>query len=346
MKLKAELAQEIVNSMMKQIPYNINMMNEDGVIIASGDKSRIGQAHLGANQVIKMKKTLPMVSEHGDHGQPGVNMPINYKDEIIGVVGITGSPERVVPLASLLKVATELLVEQSELQSKEDQKKTKLNRFLFRWIQPNNDPATIKNLKLEAEQLHIDLSLSRYVVDMKTSLAQARKIKLHFSDFLLNRADNTQIIITDSDETIAKIIEIADSKGIKIGISDKQQNIAKAFRQAQITVNLAAQLGIKDQRYSDIYFINEIKNSNLAMNHVVEKLKNISRMDQGSEYLQSLFVYVRKNQVINKAASELHIHRNTLTYRLEKIRTWTNLDPWNTENLMQLYVGLIKLITK
>ena len=46
-----------------------------------------------------------MDQQYGNHGQPGVNMPLKFKNEIIGVVGITGDPNKVTPLASLLKTA-------------------------------------------------------------------------------------------------------------------------------------------------------------------------------------------------------------------------------------------------
>ena len=53
MKLSVSLSQSIVDRMMKQIPYNINMMNEHGVIIASGDPNRIGSRHIGAVSAIE-----------------------------------------------------------------------------------------------------------------------------------------------------------------------------------------------------------------------------------------------------------------------------------------------------
>lgn len=48
MELKPKLAQSIVDHMMTQIPYNINIMNKKGYIIASGNKSRINTLHVGA----------------------------------------------------------------------------------------------------------------------------------------------------------------------------------------------------------------------------------------------------------------------------------------------------------
>ena len=89
-------------------------MNKKGYIIASGNKSRINTLHVGAVDAIKQRKTLPMDQQYGNHGQPGVNMPLKFKNEIIGVVGITGDPNKVTPLASLLKTAVELLLQQKQ----------------------------------------------------------------------------------------------------------------------------------------------------------------------------------------------------------------------------------------
>ena len=91
MKLDPQLAQSIVDKMMESIPYNINMMNEKGYIIASGDKNRINTLHIGAIDTIQSGKTKPMVESFGKFGQPGVNIPVEFNGETIGVIGITGA---------------------------------------------------------------------------------------------------------------------------------------------------------------------------------------------------------------------------------------------------------------
>ena len=58
MKLSRTIAQKIVKEMMNVIPYNINVMNGNGVIIGSGEKNRIGHIHEGALDVIKQKQTV------------------------------------------------------------------------------------------------------------------------------------------------------------------------------------------------------------------------------------------------------------------------------------------------
>ena len=50
MKLNNVLAQGIVKRAMQIIPYSVNVMDENGVIIASGDICRLGQRHLGSTE--------------------------------------------------------------------------------------------------------------------------------------------------------------------------------------------------------------------------------------------------------------------------------------------------------
>lgn len=344
MELNQNLARIIVKQMMKKIPYNINMMNAEGKIIASGNPQRIGEIHIGAIQAMEEDEILPMSEYHNEHGQPGVNMPVKYQGKVIGVVGITGKPEEVVPLASLLKVATELLVNQLAKQEEIDDKRDKLNRFLFRWIQTTNDLATKQNLKIEAEQLQINLNIERYVIDFKTDTTTAKKIKLGFDDFLLSRADDTQVIITSKHKVVKSFANLAKQLNLHIGISNKNIDVSKAFHQAQIAVNLAQTFHLSSQYYSDILFIDKVLSSNLTFKNTQQKIHSLTTLDQGNDYLNTIFTYVKCNQIANQTAKKLHIHRNTLTYRLEKIRSITGLDPWNTEDLFQLYVEVLKFV--
>lgn len=48
MKLSKAIAQRIVLEMMSVISYNINVIDEKGIVIGSGDIERIGNIHEGA----------------------------------------------------------------------------------------------------------------------------------------------------------------------------------------------------------------------------------------------------------------------------------------------------------
>ena len=40
--LNKDIAQKIVNKMMEVVPYNINIMDDEAVIVGSGEEERIG----------------------------------------------------------------------------------------------------------------------------------------------------------------------------------------------------------------------------------------------------------------------------------------------------------------
>lgn len=72
MKLSKAIAQRIVLEMMNVIPYNINVMDENGIIIGSGDNERIGNIHEGAKKAIDSKHIIE-VYEDNEKMKPGVN---------------------------------------------------------------------------------------------------------------------------------------------------------------------------------------------------------------------------------------------------------------------------------
>jgi len=93
-------------------------MDENGIIIGSGDKKRLNQFHEGAAQVIKGGEKLEIYSKDISHlagAKPGINLPIEHNDKIIGVVGITGEPNEVSPYGEVIKMMVEMMLQQEFL---------------------------------------------------------------------------------------------------------------------------------------------------------------------------------------------------------------------------------------
>lgn len=72
MKLSKAIAPKIVLEMMNVIPYNINVVDENGIIIGSGDNERIGNIHEGAKKAIDSKHIIE-VYEDNEKMKPEVN---------------------------------------------------------------------------------------------------------------------------------------------------------------------------------------------------------------------------------------------------------------------------------
>ena len=130
MKLSKAIAQRIVLEMMNVIPYNINVMDEKGIIIGSGDIDRIGNIHEGAKRAIDSKHIIE-IYEDNEKMKPGVNEPIIFNNEIIGVIGITGQPDEVIRFSKLVRVTAVLLIEQIIIDEDIHNKRLNKQRFYY-----------------------------------------------------------------------------------------------------------------------------------------------------------------------------------------------------------------------
>lgn len=113
------------------IHKNVNIMDEKGVIIASTDEERIGIEHEAAKKVIAEKLDQLVVGEEGGYAgsKSGINLPIQIKDEIVGVVGITGTEEEVSILGDVIKKMTEILIVEEQRDSQKKMKEDMKSNF-------------------------------------------------------------------------------------------------------------------------------------------------------------------------------------------------------------------------
>ncbi len=84
----------------------INVMNTDGIIVASTERERIGSYHQGAKEAVQTGRVVNIhrseLSRYSG-AKEGSNMPIRVNGTIIGVVGIYGEPETIQDAAHLLE---------------------------------------------------------------------------------------------------------------------------------------------------------------------------------------------------------------------------------------------------
>jgi len=67
----------------------------------------------------------------------------------------------------------------------------------------------------------------------------------------------------------------------------------------------------------------------------------LSPLDKETELLHTLNVFFAENCALSNTAKRLCIHRNTLTYRLEKITSLTGLDPRRFDEAVQIRLALL-----
>lgn len=338
MKLSRTIAQKIVGEMMNVIPYNINVMNENGIIIGSGEKNRIGHIHEGSLDVIKRKQTVEIYDET-PKVKPGINEPIIMNNQVIGVIGITGNPDIVRPFGKLVRVTAALLIEQSKIDEENHNKNLNRQKFYIELCQKSRyDEQFVERAK------HYDLDLNKkytvIVVLGNTMRKDLKAVSQKYPHYIEN--SNRMIYFTKSRLEIEKIVEaLTQCSSIqKISIGTKEEIIANSLKKAE----LALEVGSKLKPSSLIYTYEQLRLLiNLAhkdKEFFVEVISHLNKSGNKIELIQTLQVYIEENGDINQVANRLNIHRNTLNYRLERIHQLTGRNPKNLIELFELLCGL------
>ncbi len=112
--ISVELAQTIVNHLMDIVKRNVNIMDCNGVVIASGQPYRINTFHEGGKLAVDENRVVEIYPEDKINyvgALEGVMWPIILRGKVVGVVGVTGHPQDVQQIANLVRTVTELILE-------------------------------------------------------------------------------------------------------------------------------------------------------------------------------------------------------------------------------------------
>lgn len=335
--LTQNLAQNIVNKMMKDIPFNINIMDKTGVIIGSGNKERIGTVHQGAVAAIKQKKIIEIKKDE-EFVKKGINLPIELNDTIIGVVGISGEVKETRPFANLVKSAVILLIEQSISLKKENLEKN-LKQEFFNLI---TDPETIFTKEITDKALNYGIRINKpsQIVYVEFPYKIDKEILNNFPSF--KTSNHSYCIIVQEANKIELLQQQIEKQfpDAFISISKMNDKIPEGILQAKSAMRVLKGVFLNEKviSYSRCEFIAdmaEFQRKNLKAE------MQVNLLDKNDELIKTLQVYLSCNLNTNETANRLIIHRNTLNYRLNRICKITGKDPKNILELVELIFILI-----
>lgn len=168
--ISKELAQNIVDHLMNIVHKNVNIMDCNGIIIASGQPHRINTFHEGGSFAARSRKTVEIQSQevrnYSGFLLPGVMWPITVKNKTVGAVSIAGEPDEVRNIAELVKTVTELVLEREMFladYSSENKIKAQLVELLF----SDNPDKHAEDIATLAGMLNYKLNLPRIVILLK-----------------------------------------------------------------------------------------------------------------------------------------------------------------------------------
>lgn len=309
--LTKEQADVIVKRLMEDIPYNINLMNNQGRIIASGDYKRIGERHRAAERAIKEGKMVEVFKDTSLEKKE-TNEPIIFQDKVIGVVGISGEPEEVKPFTKLVRTVSLLLVEELNKYKQMEKTRQRKDQFLKDLLAAEGHyPKELSNEAIELYNLNLAVNQSCLFSTNRQRLTsllpgheifQWRQYFIAFSEEMVPPVATSELLIS----------------------SPLRSDLGQTIREVWDTFLYVSFLQLpKERTYftKDYYFSNFFEFPMAVDNELVEKLKLIY-----DEYEETILCFAKNNAKINETADQLHIHRNTLNYRIQRIAESTGKD--------------------
>lgn len=371
--------QKIVEELEGTIQKNINIMDETGCIIASSDLSRIGTYHSGAQRVIRQKLDELVISDADEYAgaKNGINLPIIIEEKIVGVVGITGEKEEVQILGKIIQKMTKILIMDSYQNIQKKNMENMRNNFLFSWLFGNDDSGeSEENLQLRGQLLGIDIDFDRVVVvfgviekklhaqpkDAEDEQRLYDQVIREIKRCLKKEANHpvcqigTKIIVFFHSSDQQEILKYAQEIIYNVekqyscqlyagvgAVGTNRLEIRRSYREADTACNLAMRLKNKKIKvYSDVDIELLLENiSKQDRELFVKRIFKDCEEEETVRWVQLLRCYSENNGSITKTAEDLYIHKNTLQYRLSKLKEATGYDPRNIVESIPLYIAML-----
>jgi carbohydrate diacid regulator len=371
MDMSPQNAMKIVAEIRDVIGQHVNLIDERGFIIASTDPARVGTFHEGADVLIKNRLDILAIENDSQYqgSYKGINLPLMLNGKLSGVIGITGEYGEVLKYGQLIKKLTEtMLLENYRQQQKKIDDRIK-NRFLDEWIL-DGAPIT-EDLVDRGERLGINIMLEYRV--MVAVIADFRRYcDTPEGQVLIDRINRSVRGVMEGIQngvfakTATKMICLVPGVKIKdnalkekaesiigavsndfavdlcVGIDGKAGSVHQAYLQAsQAVLSCSAGSGENIGFYDDIsleIFMGEIS-SELKRDFIERIFRNCDEEEIESA-IMILKAYFDSNGSISQTSEKLHMHKNTLQYKLNKLSSKTGHDPRNISDCSLMYLAV------
>lgn len=373
MLITKELAQQIVDNIMPIVKQNINIMNDQGVIIASGQANRVNTFHKGAMDAVEKNSVVEIYPHELDSypgSLPGLNWPIVLSEHIVGVVGVTGHPDVVRDTARLVKMVTELILEREIIVEEFRSQKHLLEQFFARLLS-DQAPQNYPLIKQQAGLMGFPLKLPRLaaVINVGPVLESAYS-SYGVSDFVFARTQKTITQTVEESGLLDKtdratfldgrlvILKHFPAGADALVFHDWGMRIVGLFEPEDGDANLRIGFGSLAEgplelysSYSEALYalkapppgrkVTSIYDFEVMASYMVSEpqarktcqafrslgAKITARIDDKYDLANTVRHVMDADLNLSAAAKSLFIHRNTLVFRLEKLKKLTGLQP-------------------
>ena len=366
--LNADFAGRFVEQLSTCTDYNINIMDENGIIIASRDAERIHSYHETAHRMLRTGQDIMAVTD--DESYPGVRSGVNLlvRDgkTPVGVVGVTGAPQKVQEIALVIKMALESMLryeyqQQTLYNARTAQERFHASMFLEEAPALERLEALAGELRLSPRRLRVPI-LIKPPEHLEPEYALERIRAGAATQDIVWAKDITHILICQDlgeeggdalskwrDLVSLRLEQLASSPGYSRAFVGTIQCRLHCYRQG-----LAHCLWLEEHPPSaqqNLFFTDHIGRylSSLLPADELYGIWNAYGQcldERTKEDLRQISGPLSENNYnLTVASQKMFIHKNTLAFRINKLKKRLGIDPLNS-GADRLFLNCLSLYLK
>ena len=343
--------QGVIHQMKDAVDRVIGVIDENGVIISCSELVKIGETAQGVRD--ELAYTSDAISTGGyTYRQIGQGAKSEY------IVFVEGEDKMAEKLSMILSISL------SNIKNLYDEKLDK-GSFIKNIILDNILPSDIY---LKSKELHFNSDVMRVVLLIKfygmSDVVPFDMVQNMFpdknKDYVISVSEHDIVLVKeiknghDTREIEKTAKNISDTLSgefyakVTIGIGtpvDNIKDLARSFKEAQVAIEVGKVFDTEK---------NIISYENLGIGRLIYQLpttlcemflqevfKKGSLESLDRETLMTIQCFFENNLNVSETSRKLFVHRNTLVYRLEKIRKLTGLDLREFEHAITFKVALM-----
>ena len=329
----------------------IGVIDDSGVVVACSELGKIGETRIGVREELSYNNDTVVVDGY-------TYRSLGQGAKLDNVVFVEGDDKSAASTAAILAVSL------SNIKNLYDEKYDKCS-FIKNIILDNILPSDIyikgKELRFNVEEGRVVFLIKFYG---KSDMLPYEMVQNMFPDknrdYVISVGENDIVLVkevgtnTDTKEIekiangIAQTLSSEFYTKVAIGIStmvDNIKDLARAYKEAQVAIEVGKVFDTEK---------NIISYENLGIGRLIYQLPttlcemflqevfkkgSIESLDR--ETLMTVQCFFENNLNVSETSRKLFVHRNTLVYRLEKIRKITGLDLREFEHAITFKVALM-----
>lgn len=342
---------EIVEKLRTAIPYCLRICDVSGRIVVSTDRAGIGEMNLLAIEALN-NNAMTTASQASDYQAVGAAIPLWLSGSRIGAVVVEKGEEpnlfsAVQDIELLGRTITLLYEEMLLVRSRRNQTQER-EQFLYEWLHfPGAYPEMFQK---QGQSLGVDIAGPYTVVLLERcphkspfTMPMIEKL-LQEKDILLPISKSQDLLILREDDQFQRKYRriMAAWEGCHMGVCSGQSHLYTGYRMVQDSLELGKRLfeteyvhTYEKMKLAIALARTDVPGLENAYALLVEKGKN-------AQLAETLVAYIQLQGDGVRICERLHIHRNSIPYRIRRIQEICGKNLTDPYDLLYLYASMIR----